>query len=301
MPRLTSAIPRLCVHGPTNRACVYLDGRRVYLGRAGSAESRQAYAALLTRLAAGESLGAGNVTAAISDAATKAAESPTINQLLLRYVTEQLPRYVEHEQRCQKGAIRLLRQFFGETPVGEFGPLRLRTVIQAMIAGDPHAVGADGQPQPRKPWTRGFVNRQVKRIRQIFKWGVGWELCPQSVADALLAVASLKAGDSMARETKPRRAIPESDLRAVRLHLQERHQDVIDLLLLTGARPGELFGLTIGDLDRSGDDCATHQQSPNSAVWFAVTFFEKIVAICQNHRPPCEFRPPVQTDWMFGG
>jgi integrase len=40
---------------------------------------------------------------------------------------------------------------------------------------------------------------------------------------------------------------------AVRGELKERHRDVLDLLLLAGARPGELLKLTTGMIERSGE------------------------------------------------
>src|SRR5581483_10207218 len=45
--------------------------------------------------------------------------------------------------------------------------------------------------------------------------------------------------------------------------LKPRHRDAFDLLLLTGARPGELIGLTTGAIDRTGEvwraDLAQHK------------------------------------------
>jgi len=162
----------------------------------------------------------------------------TVGALCLKFATEELPRYSDAEQRCQKVAIRILRELFGETPAADFGPLRLRTVRQAMVD---------------KGWSRWFTNKEVKRLRHIFIWGVSWEVVPQTVADSLKSVGSLVAGESDAPDTRPRHAVPDEQLRAVRDVLCQRHRDVFDLLLLTGARPGELIGLTTGDIDRAGE------------------------------------------------
>jgi len=64
-----------------------------------------------------------------------------------------------------------------------------------MVAGDPKEVDNEGKPKPRKPWSRNTVNRQAKRLRAIFRWGVSWELAPISVVEALEAVSSLTATD----------------------------------------------------------------------------------------------------------
>ena len=43
---------------------------------------------------------------------------------------------------------------------------------------------------------RGYINKNVFRIRSVFKWAVGEELIPVTVYQALTAVAGLKRGRS---------------------------------------------------------------------------------------------------------
>lgn len=233
MPRPKSLIPRLCVHKSTGRAVVYLSGKPVYLGKAGSPESRKAYAALLDRL---------TVTGTEPAATTPAEAQPTrwtINDLCLKFSLEKLPTYARAEQVCQRKSMGILCDLFGETYCETFGPLRLRTVRQQMVA---------------KGWSRSFINKQVKRLRHIFRWGVSWELVPPTVAEALRTLESLAAGDTVAPEGRPRRAIPDDHLTAVRAAFTfQRHRDIFDLLLLTGCRSGELLGLTSGMIDRAGE------------------------------------------------
>ena len=83
----------------------------------------------------------------------------SIAELLLKYATEELTRFAKAKQQCQQGAIRILRELFGESPVEDFGPLKLRIVRSAMIT---------------KGWSVGFINRQVKRVRLMFKRAVGF-------------------------------------------------------------------------------------------------------------------------------
>jgi integrase len=82
---------------------------------------------------------------------------------------------------------------------------------------------------------------------------VSWELVSQAVADALKSLKALEAGETPARETRQRRAVPEDKLKAVRAKLKVVHQDMFDVMLLCGCRPGELASLTTGILDRSGE------------------------------------------------
>jgi integrase len=229
MPRPKTTLPAYCLHKTSGRAVVFVDRKPVYLGKYDSPESRRKYGEIVANLAKG-----------IGPGSSRAKPDPgiTVARLCLKYATEHLPRYSDDEQDCQRGAIRILRDLFGETPAADFGPLRLRTVQAAMI---------------ERGWSRGYINRQVKRLRFLFKWGVSWELVPKHTPEALRTVPSLGIGDSDAPESKPRRAIPDEQLQAVRAVLDGRNRDLFDLLLLTGARPGELLSLKTGDIDRSGE------------------------------------------------
>ncbi len=249
MPRRPS-VPRYCLHKQSGQAVVFINRKQRYLGPYDSPESREAYGQVLAELARGSDLKAAQGTAS---------SALKVSELLLKYFTGELPRFSRDERHCQRGAIRILRQMFGETPVFSevagmgFGPLKLRLVRDAMVAGDSKAVDAQGKLKPRKPWSREFVNKQIKRLRAIFRWGVSWEIVPQSVADALSSLGPLKVGETEAVDYAPRLSVTASDITAVRERLKPRDRDILDLMLMTGARPGELIGLKVGDVDRSGD------------------------------------------------
>lgn len=245
MPKRRSAFPQLCHHKPSGRDVVYIDRQAVYLGPHGSPEALEAYGELIAKLSKGQTIAAAQLS--------QAAPALTVSDLLLKYFTEELPRFSRDEQHCQRGVIRIVRQLFGETAAVEFGPLKLRVVRDAMVAGDPKAVDAEGKPKPRKPWSREFVNKQIKRLRAFFRWGVSWEIIPQTVADALAAVSPLRVGETTAIDYEPRESVPDADIEAVRKLLKPRDRDILDLMLLTGARPGELIGLKVGAVDRIGE------------------------------------------------
>ncbi len=278
MPRRRSALPKLCLHKPSGRAVMFVNRRPVYLGKYDTPEAREAYGELIAKLCKGETL-----------EAAQANQSPAglkLVDLLLKYATEELPRFSRDEKHCQRSAIRILRQLFGETNAVDFGPLKLRIVRDAMVAGDPHAVDSDGKPSPRKPWSRDFINKQVKRVRAIFRWGVSWEIIPQTVADALNSVLPLKMGETAAPDYKARRSVPPANIEAVRERLKPRDRDILDLMLLTGARPGELIGLRVKDVDRTGEtwrcELAKHKTSHKGKDRILI-FNRKAQAILLRH------------------
>ena len=57
-------------------------------------------------------------------------------------------------------AVRPLQRLYGSTPARDFGPSALKTVRQEMI---------------RLGWARTYINKQVRRIKQVFKWAVSDE------------------------------------------------------------------------------------------------------------------------------
>ncbi len=238
MPRPKSLVPKLCIDKSRNRAFCKVDGKFISLGPAGSAEAIAAYGRLLTTLANRDTEAA--IQAVRQPQSVPAELKPTalLNDVFLRFATERLPRYAAAERRCIKSAIRIARELYGATLAEDFDVLRLRMVREAMI---------------RKGWSRSFINKQVKRLRTVIRWAVGWKLVSQTLAESLKAVESLEAGDSDAPESIPRRAVPSEHIEAVRPQLTERYRDIIDLLLMTGARSGEIIGLTTGQIDRTGE------------------------------------------------
>ena len=85
----------------------------------------------------------------------------------------------------------------------------------------------------------------------MFKWAVENELVEPTVLMKLQAVAPLMAGRSEAKEHIPRDAVAQDLIDKVKAKVPERTRDMIELWLLTGARPGELIKLTGEMIDRT--------------------------------------------------
>ena len=100
-------------------------------------------------------------------------------------------------------------------------------------------------------WSRPYVNHQVNRVRRAFRWGVENELAPASVLHGLQAVAPLKRGRTEAPEPLPVKPVPDEHVDAVVPHVSRQVAAMIELQLLSGARPGEIVRLRPCDVDRS--------------------------------------------------
>ena len=87
-----------------------------------------------------------------------------------------------------RSALNLMVNLFGETPVSEFGPLKLTVVRDEMIK--PKTIlakrrivdSATGTSKTemvrveRLGWTRGYAKAQLMRLKCMFAWGVAREL-----------------------------------------------------------------------------------------------------------------------------
>jgi integrase len=226
MPRLTRSFPKLCRHH-RGQAFVKVDGQQIWLGQHGSPTARRAYDRLLAEwLAASRRLPPPRESAQQSE--------PSLNHVILVYWRWAKRRYTASERDTIRYALRVLRKLYGRTPVTEFGPNRLRAVRAEMV---------------RIGWCRTHINKQISRIRSLFRWAASHELAPEAAYRRLATVEPLRRGE--AKERPSIRPVPRSAIRRVRRHLSPQVRGLIDLQLLTGARAGELVGLRLSDLDRS--------------------------------------------------
>lgn len=100
--------------------------------------------------------------------------------------------------------------------------------------------------------SRGTINAYLQLVKQMVEWAEALELCPESVKDEVNKVKRLKEGE--AKETEPR--VP-TDLDVARFldqvrctlpYLTPTPRDVVQLLMLSGARIGEILGAVNSDV-----------------------------------------------------
>jgi integrase len=222
-------IPGYCRHKGTGQAYATVNGKEVYLGAYGSAESRRAYAELIARLEAG--------------GATPRPAALTVVQLVARYddfaesyyrKSGEPTRQIERVRRSLGVAVKL----YGSTPAAGFGPV-------ALAACREHMVGLG--------WSRKHVNACVGCVRRCWRWAAAAELVPASVYQALATLDGLRAGRTKARETAPVGPVADDVAEATLAKLGPVVADMVRLQLLTGMRAGEVCALKAEEIDRSGE------------------------------------------------
>ncbi len=212
--------------------------RDYYLGPYDSPESKQLYHRLLAEWESGDR----RLPEFPAGHAGDTRQQLTVSELALAYWKHCDAYYRSQESQCIKVVLRLMRQFFGQTPAEEFGPKKLRFLREQMICGDQKA------DPPRLPWSRKYINHQVSRLCRMFGWAAGQEMLPATIHQQLATMEPLKRGRCAARETAPVKPVSMEMVDAVRPYVSRQVEAMIDLQLLTGARGGELFKLRTMDL-----------------------------------------------------
>lgn len=216
-------------------AFVELSGTRIYCGAWGSQEARDKYQhEVNTWTARGrvpipatvpEDLSIGEVADAyLTYCETYFATSP---QSSLDRVTH---------------AIHDMTTLYSRLPIAQFSGIHLLALRETML-------NKRCKTDPDKPALGLYtINYRLKAIKGMIGWAVSRGLCPTSVKALVDPVENLKAGRCAARP--PRKVEPVSDdaVEATKKHLNPTLCAIIDLQLITGARPGELVALKRSDI-----------------------------------------------------
>jgi integrase len=230
------------------------------LGPYDTPESRKEYARVLAEWeAAGRRL-----------PAAKSAADLTVNELILAYWHFAEGYYVKNGRTTSqldrvRRALKPVRELYGHTPAGEFGPKALKAVRERMLTLECGHCGGKGvtrkrppkpcqycQGQGRKGWNRSQINAAVGCVKRMFKWAVAEEVVSPATYQGLQAVAGLKKGRSQARKAPPITAVPDEHVERVLPLLTPPVQAMVRVQRLAGMRPSEVTIMRPCDIDRSG-------------------------------------------------
>jgi hypothetical protein len=187
-------VPSLRLHKASGQAYVVLSGKAIYCGKPGVPATDQRYHQVVA-----EWLAAGRQLPVESDVLT-------IKELLARFWIHAEQHYRtltdgrNKELEQFRLALRPVKELYAETPVAEFGPLALKAVRQRMVENG---------------WCRPYINKQVNRVRLMFKWAVSDELVAASVLYALQTVPGLRRGRGEVFEPEAVKPVPRDKVEAI--------------------------------------------------------------------------------------
>jgi integrase len=226
--------PSYRLHKPSGQAVVTIGGRDHYLGSFDTPESHAEYDRLI-----GEWLANGRRPNRANDSTAEL----SVNEVVLAF-WQQVEGYYRHadgaptnEVKNFRLALRPLKELYGHIRAGDFDSIALETVRTRMIqCGRCHS----------------RINKDVSRIKRLFRWAAAKRLVPVAVCQLLDTVEGLRRGRTEARETEPVKPVPVLFVEATLPYLRPQTASMVKVQLLTGMRPGELVLMRTIDLDMSG-------------------------------------------------
>jgi integrase len=240
MPARLPHLPKYRHYKPKHLAVVRIDGKDHYLGKYNSDEGKEKYRRLIAELVSSPvPVGTpAHQPAGISDL--------SVNELLVLYWDRHVSTYYvkgarpTSEQDNIRQALRFVRQLYGHFDAEDFSPMALKAVRQAMIEA--------GR-------CRDLINKDICRIRGLFRWAVEHELVRLTVHQALMTVAGLRKGRTEAREKPPVGPVPDELIERTLPLLPPDVATMVRLHRLTGMRPQEVVLMRAVDIDASDPSC----------------------------------------------
>ena len=224
---MTKKVPSYCKHKTKGLAYVKIHGQLKYLGKYGSEESIKRYEKVIAEYLA---------DLPRDDAAT-------VVELCAAYLDWAVEYYRKNgeptnEYHNCRVVVRKVNKLYGDLDVDDYRPKCLHALMAAWQA---------------EGLARVTVNRYMRTVRRMFKWGVSREMVLTETWQALTSVDGLKKGRCEAPESKPVKPIDTDSVLLTLSHIKPLVGDMIRLQLLAGCRPGELCGLNPKDIDRTDD------------------------------------------------
>jgi integrase len=233
-------IPKLCHHKPSGRAYVRVNRKLRYLGAWGDPDTEAAYNRFVVEHLAGQE----------SAIPKPKAKGLTLRQLAIIYIEFAEGYYSASEMPGVRAMTNRVNEVAGDIVAAHFSPRIFKRVRDAMIAAEN---------------SRGYINQQHNRIVAMLAHGVELELIGPNVPAAIREVRKLKYGRSGAKETVRVTPAPDEDILAALEMMGDDLAVMVQLQLLSGCRPGELWVMRPGDIDRSVDPWQYRPQTHKNA------------------------------------
>lgn len=232
---MSSRIPKLCKHKATGRGYVTDPSTKkehYFAAPYGTPECEAEYAAWVKQLMERRAVVASGATAG---------SSISVAQLIADYMEHARAYYRKDgkettEVDALKQALTPINELHGRLTADAFGPTELKQVRQAMID-----LG----------WARGNINKQVQRIRRVWRWGIEHGLVRPDTLAALESVPGLRRGRSAAKESDPIEPVELTLVEQTLPRLDDVVRALVEIQLHADMRPGEVVIMRPCDIDRS--------------------------------------------------
>jgi integrase len=224
--------------------------RFLYLGRWGSEEARDNYAAVVADILAGRE------PTKPQPGRSRPVSPYTVGELASDYQRHADGYFLKNGRPTSRtyvvrAALKFLEPFAG-IAVERFGAADLRLIRERIVSSTIGSKGAKRHP------SRITVNEYCRIIAGAFAWAAN-ELPSEAArqaatiaATSLAIVKPLQRGRSLATERPPVAAVTLADINATLPHLSPVVAALVKVQLYSAMRPGEVCAMRVMDLERSG-------------------------------------------------
>ena len=261
-------IPSYRLHKATGQAVVVHKGRSEYLGKFGTPESRVAYDRVVAGILSAEVRRRGPAVHRPKLATKTAVAGPPllVSELILRTGSSR-----------PATTSRTINRPANSIPSSPHSDCSAATVaVSPSPQSAPSCFGSVQQAMIREPVTRRVkvtgpddtitfetkvvrvglarrtINKQIGRIKRVFRWAVAEELLPPEVYAAIREAPGLKKNRSAAREKARVRPVAASTSRRPWSTCRRRWAAMARVQWLCGCRPQEVVLMRACDIDRTG-------------------------------------------------
>jgi integrase len=229
MPKLKNRPPKYCKL--KQYAVVYSAGKIHYLGLYGSDASKTAYARFVAE----------NRVSPLLYLPKTEGSSTTIAELAAAFLDHTKP--ITNKQNYNHyrivAADFLLKLYGDKIPADNFKPRCLKLVRDEIILS--------------RRFCRTMVNDYTRRIVALFEWGVSEELVLETTHRALKTIKALPEGYPDTFENPAREHVPDEVIKRTLPFMLPTLRAMVIVQRLTGCRPGEIFNMKVGEIDKTTD------------------------------------------------
>jgi integrase len=276
-----SIVPAYRQHKASGQAVVTLNGVDFYLGDWKSESSRAKYDRLV-----GEWINRGRRLPNASDADG----GRLIKEVIVGYYSHIEATLPAVEVEKIKPVLTIVKKMYGELPAAQFNAISYAAIRLKLVESGRMTPGrrrrrprdSSSPPPPKKPTDPRLcvstVRARLGAIRRMIAWGVSREMIPDKVPnliDAFEKAEPLRVRTGALKPVRKIKPAPEEHINAILPHLNPTVRAMVELQFLTGARGGEIWRLTTGQIDRSAEpwvyEPATHKTAEQGKDRF-ITF-----------------------------
>lgn len=240
-------IPKVSWHGPTQRAYLTWKGKRYYLGRwVDKGQPIPKPVKLEYEKIIGQLFHLGRVVEEVS-------AEITVQEICAKFLTEHAEKRFDSGEvdNWRQATVKLCR-LFGDLPASQLTPLKLRHFQDHLVQGK---------------YARSHINKLQRRVIRIWGWAVSYDLLDPALLVGLQSVPALRMGLPGVTEAPEIDLVPLDLVKQTIEKIHEPVKSMIQVQLMTGCRPGEVRGMTWGDIDQSGEMWIYRPAKHKTAHW----------------------------------